>query len=141
VPPAWDYWFGHYGGSYYSLDVNDNGTDRHYRNAASDYSTDVFSSKAQSFIEASAQGGEPFFAYVAPMAPHYPTKAAPRDLNTYNGLKAPRPPSFNEADVSDKPPWIPSLPQLSATQIAQLDTRQENRAETLQALDELVEGW
>ena len=140
VPPGWDDWFGHYGGSYYGLRVNDNGTLRRYGNTASDYSTDVFSNEAQGFIATSAQSGEPFFAYIAPMAPHYPSKAAPRDLNTYDGLKAPRPPSFNEADVSDKPPWIRSLPLLSPDQIAQIDTRQENRAETLQALDDLVEG-
>jgi N-acetylglucosamine-6-sulfatase len=140
VPQGWDYWFGHYGGSYYALRVNDNGILRRYGNSASDYSTDVFSSKAQSFIGASAQSGEPFFAFVAPKAPHDPSKAAPRHLHTYDGLKAPRPPSFNEADVRDKPPWISSLPKLSSSQIAQLDARQENRAETLQALDDLVEG-
>ena len=140
VPPGWDYWFGHYGGSYYSLDVNDEGTDRHYGNTASDYGTDVISNEAQSFIDTSAQSGGPFFAYIAPIAPHYPIKAAPRDLNTYDGPKAPRPPSFDEAHVSDKPPWIRSLPKLSASQIAQLDARQEDRAETLQALDDLVEG-
>jgi N-acetylglucosamine-6-sulfatase len=140
VPPGWDDWFGQYGGSYYSLDVNDNGTDRHYGNSASDYGTDVISNEAQSFIATSAQMGEPFFAYVAVTAPHYPTKAAPRDLNTYDGLKAPRPPSFHEDDVSDKPPWIRSLPKLRASQITHIDTRQEDRAETLQALDDLVKG-
>jgi arylsulfatase A-like enzyme len=140
VPPGWDDWFGHYGGSYYGLRVNDNGTLRRYDNTASGYSTDVFSNEAQDFIATSAQSGEPFFAYVAPMAPHYPAKAAPRHLSTYDGLKAPRPPSFNEADVSDKPPWIKSKPLLSADQIAQIDARQEARAESLQALDDLVEG-
>jgi N-acetylglucosamine-6-sulfatase len=139
-PPGWDDWFAHSGGSYYGLKVNDNGTLRRYGNTASGYSTDVYSKEAQEFIATSASTGKPFFAYVAPTAPHYPTKAAPRDLNTYDGLKAPRPLSFNEANVSDKPPWISSLPPLSASQIAQIDTRQEDRAETLQALDDLVEG-
>jgi N-acetylglucosamine-6-sulfatase len=140
VPPGWDDWFGKYGGAYYGLRVNDNGTHRRYGKTASGYSTDVISNEAQSFIDTSAARGEPFFAYVAVTAPHYPTIAAPRDLNTYDGLKAPRPPSFNEADVSDKPPWIRSLPLLSASQITQIDTRQEDRAETLQALDDLVEA-
>ncbi len=139
-PPGWDDWFAHYFGSYYGLKVNDNGTLRRYPNTASGYSTDVYSKEAQEFIATSASTGKPFFAYVAPTAPHYPIIAAPRDLNTYDGLKAPRPLSFNEANVSDKPPWISSLPPLSASQIAQIDTRQEDRAETLQALDDLVEG-
>jgi N-acetylglucosamine-6-sulfatase len=55
-------------------------------------------------------------------------------------VKAPRLPSFNEADVSDKPPWILSLPILTNAQIADLDKRHEKRVETLQALDDLVEG-
>jgi N-acetylglucosamine-6-sulfatase len=105
VPPGRDDWFGHYGGSYYSLDVND-GTDRHYGNTASDYGTDVISNEARSFIGTSARRAERFFTYVAPIAPHSPSKAAPRDLNTYDGLKATRPPSFDEADVSDKARWI-----------------------------------
>jgi N-acetylglucosamine-6-sulfatase len=140
VPQGWADWFGLYAGDYYGWGVNDNGTDRHYGNTASDYSTDVISNETQSFIDASVAQQRPFFAYVAPAAPHYPITPAPRDLHTYDGLKAPRPPSFNEADVSDKPPWIRSLPKLSSSKIAQLDARQEGRAETLQALDDLVEG-
>jgi N-acetylglucosamine-6-sulfatase len=140
MPPGWNDWFGLYGDNYYNWAANDNGTHRRYGSTASDYSTDVISNEAQSFIDASVAQGKPFFAYVGVAAPHYPITPAPRDLHTYDGLKAPRPPSFNEADVSDKPSWIRSLPKLSASQIAQIDTRQENRAETLQALDDLVEG-
>src|SRR5919107_947906 len=144
---GWDDWFGWYGdnnANYYNWSVNDNGTHRRYGNTASDYSTEVISREAQSFIDTSVDPnvgqGKPFFAWVGVSAPHYPPTAAPLDLNTYNGLKAPRPLSFNEDDVTDKPPWIKSLPPLSASQIAQIDTRQKDRAETLQALDDLVEG-
>lgn len=84
--------------------------------------------------------GEPFFAYVSPTAPHKPYIPARRDAHTFDGLEAPRSPSFNEEDVSDKPPWIQLLPRLSADEIVQLDDRHEARAETLQALDDLVEG-
>jgi N-acetylglucosamine-6-sulfatase len=55
-------------------------------------------------------------------------------------VKGPRLDSFNEADVSEKPPWIQSLPILTRAQIADLDKRHEDRVETLQALDDLVEG-
>ena len=41
-----------------------------------------------------------------PYAPHVPATPAPRDAHAYDGAKAPRLPSFNEANVSDKPPWI-----------------------------------
>jgi N-acetylglucosamine-6-sulfatase len=139
VPPGWVDWFAAEI-KYYNYDVNDNGTIVHYGSDESDYSTNVLRKQTQQFIHASVARHKPFFAYVAPKAPHRPRTPAPRDLHTYDGEQASRPPSFNEDDVSDKPPWIRSLPKLSDNQIAQIDTRQENRAETLQALDDLVEG-
>jgi N-acetylglucosamine-6-sulfatase len=140
VPPGWDHWFATFGFEYFDYDVNDNGTIRHFGASSSDYHTDVLSSQTQSFIGTSVAGGEPFFAYVAPIAPHTPTTPAPRDLRTYDGVKAPRPPSFNELDVSGKPFWIQSLSRLTTYQTAQIDAHHEARAETLQAVDDLVEG-
>jgi arylsulfatase A-like enzyme len=49
-------------------------------------------------------------------------------------------PSFNEAVVSDKPPWIQSLPRLTSADMANIDQRHENRVESLQAVDDLVAG-
>jgi N-acetylglucosamine-6-sulfatase len=143
VPRGWDVWFGGVwmgGVEYYDYDINDNGTIRHFGATDKDYLTDVLRMQTKAFIGASVAQGKPFFAYVAPTAPHVPSIPATRDLHAYDGEKAPRPPSFNEDDVSDKPPWISSRPPLRDDQIAQIDTRQENRAETLQALDDLIEG-
>jgi N-acetylglucosamine-6-sulfatase len=141
VPPGWDRWFADVGSAgYYDYDVNDNGTKKHFGKKASDYSTDVLRNNTLAFIGTSAAQGKPFFAYVAPKAPHSPATPAPRDMHTYDGLKAPRPPSFNENDVSDKPPWIRSRPLLDSHKIAQLDIRYEDRVESLQAVDDLVEG-
>ena len=86
----------------------------------------------------------PFFAYVTPIAPHTrragKTRPAPRDKHTYDGLKAPRMPSFKSEDVSDKPSWIRKLPRLSAAKKAKIANRREKRAESLQAVDDLVAG-
>jgi N-acetylglucosamine-6-sulfatase len=139
VPPGWDDWFATEIG-YYDYNINHNGTIVHYGSDSSDYSTDVIAQQTKQFIQKSVERHKPFFAYVAPKAPHDPAKPAPRDKHTYDGIKAPRPPSFNEKDVSDKPPWIRSLPKLSDRQKAQIDAEQEKRAETLQALDDLVAG-
>jgi N-acetylglucosamine-6-sulfatase len=49
-------------------------------------------------------------------------------------------PSFNEPDVSDKPSWIRQLPRLTTADITAVDKRHEKRVESLQAVDELVEG-
>jgi arylsulfatase A-like enzyme len=137
-PPGWDDWFAFKQLSYYDYDVNDNGTIKHFGTTNSAYSTDVLKTQVNEFIGASAAQGKPFFAYVAPYAPHAPATPAPRDLHTFDPAKAPRLASFNEADVSDKPPWIQSLRRLTSTDIANIDQRHENRVESLQAVDDLV---
>jgi arylsulfatase A-like enzyme len=137
-PPGWDDWFAFKQLSYYNYDVNDNGTIKHFGTTNSAYSTDVLKTQVNEFIGASAAQGKPFFAYVAPYAPHAPATPAPRDKQTFDPAKAPRLASFNEADVSDKPPWIQSLRRLTSTDIANIDQRHENRVESLQAVDDLV---
>jgi len=141
VPLGWDRWFAHVNGDgYYDYQINDNGTIRDYGSTSADYETDVIANNAERFIGTSANSGVPFFAYVAPKAPHGPAIPTLRDLHAYDGLKAPRPPSFNEKDVSDKPPLIRQLPRLSAAEKAKIDRLHEGRAELLQAVDDLVEG-
>jgi N-acetylglucosamine-6-sulfatase len=140
VPVGWDHWFATFGFKYFDYDVNDSGTIRHFGASSSDYHTDVLSRQTRTFISTSVARGEPFFAYVAPIAPHTPTTPAPRYLSTYDGAKAPRLPSFNELDVSDKPSWIQALPRLTTYQTAQIDAHHEARVEALQAVDDLVGG-
>jgi arylsulfatase A-like enzyme len=142
-PPGWDRWFAFTKLGYYNYDVNDNAVNEngeiiHYGTKTTDYSTDVLSSQVQNFIREKAAQSKPFFAYVAPYAPHAPATPAPRDKQTFNQAKAPRLPSFNERDVSDKPPWIQSLRRLTSDDIANIDQRHENRVESLQAVDDLV---
>jgi N-acetylglucosamine-6-sulfatase len=139
VPPGWDYWFSTWGG-YFRYDANDQGTIRHFGTKASDYRTDVESRKTRMFIGTSVARGKPFFAYVAPKAPHSPSTPAPRDRHAYDGLRAPRLPSFKEKNISDKPPWIRKLPRLSDAKKAKIDNHAEKRAESLQAVDDLVAG-
>jgi N-acetylglucosamine-6-sulfatase len=137
VPPGWDYWFVTWG-EYFNYNVNDNGTLKHFGTSSSDYRTDVEKRRTLAFIDASVASREPFFAYLAPKAPHLPATPAPRDRHTFDQEKAPRLASFNEADVSDKPPWIQSLRRLTSTDIANIDQRHEDRVESLQTVDDLV---
>ena len=141
VPPGWDTWFAHVNGiDYYDYQINDNGTIKHYESTSADYETDVIANHAKTFIGTSADAGEPFFAYVAPKAPHLPATPAPGDLHTYDGLKTRRPPSFNEKDVTDNLSWIRQLPRLSDAKKAKIENQHERRAESLQAVDDLVAG-
>ena len=143
TPPGWDRWFAistKGDPQYFDYDVNDDGRMRHFGTSGSDYVTDVLSRKTNAFVGSSASGNAPFFAYVAPIAPHAPAVPAPRDEHTHDGVNGPRLPSFDEENVSDKPAWIRKLPRLTADQVAAIDLRHERRVESLQAVDDLVGG-
>lgn len=145
IPPGWDDWF--VGApAYYNYGINDNGTVIHFGDQPEDYSTDVLTERVVSFLDqAESNDDQPFFAFFAPGAPHAhgmrngPPIPAPRHLGTFDGLTAPRTPSFNEADVSDKPPHIRNLPLLTDVQIAAIDRQYQSRVESLQSVDEGVE--
>jgi N-acetylglucosamine-6-sulfatase len=108
VPPGWDEWHAFQGEArFYNYTLNENGNSVRYGAAPQDYSTDVLSRKATSFIAGQA---EPFLLVVAPNAPHDPRAAAPRHQQAFADMPMPRPASFNEAHASDKPAWVRTLP-------------------------------
>jgi N-acetylglucosamine-6-sulfatase len=139
VPPGWNEW-DVAGNGYPEFDysLNENGRVVTYGHQPSDYLTDVLSRKGQSFIGQSARAGTPFMLEIATFAPHAPFTPAPRDANRFPGLKAPRGPAFNEADMSDKPAWIKNHPRLTTKQIATIDTSFRKRAQAVQAVDKLL---
>jgi N-acetylglucosamine-6-sulfatase len=145
VPPGWSHWFSPNGGGAYAqyrYRMNRNGTTVAYGANANDYMLDVLSNEAASFIRASSREhpGEPFFVYLAPYIPHGPATPPPRYANRLPGLKVPRPPSFNESDVSDKPPRVRDLPLLSPAQIAQVDALYRKRRQSVLALEDMVQN-
>jgi N-acetylglucosamine-6-sulfatase len=148
VPPGWNDWHTIYSGfsSYFNYALNENGRVVDYGAKEEEYITDVFTQRAVEFIDrAEANDAQPFFLFFAPTAPHGgagpngPPTPAPRHHGMFADLRAPRPPSFNEADVSDKPAAIATLPLLTAPQIAAIDLEYQARLESLQALDEGIE--
>ena len=125
--------------------MNENGTVVQYGSAEGDYITDVFTGKAVTFIDrAESNDAQPFFLALTLTAPHGggarngPATPAPRHAGMFAGEQAPRPPSFNEADVSDKPPAVRNQPLLTAAQVADIDYEYQTRLESLQAVDEGV---
>ncbi len=56
---------------------------------AKGFCTDVFFRQANRFIEENAKAGKPFFAYIAPNAPHSPMHAPEKYLAMYEGKKKP----------------------------------------------------
>jgi N-acetylglucosamine-6-sulfatase len=139
VPPGWDEWFGYAGqGKFDRYLVSDNGQPAMFDQMPEDYEADVYARRAVAFIEDAAAAADPFFLYVAPQAPHQPAIPAPRDADAFAGATAPRPPSFNEADVADKPTWVRNSLTLTDEQIAQIDALYRSRLASLLAVDQLV---
>jgi N-acetylglucosamine-6-sulfatase len=102
VPPGWDEWFALADRApqirYYDYRLNENGKLVPYGDDPADYSTRVLTRKAVEFVS----GDAPFFLYLAPIAPHPPSEPDPADVAATVPAWSP-PPSFDEADVSDKP--------------------------------------
>jgi len=145
IPPGWDTWFAFNSpltnapqAYYYNYTVNANGVQLSYGSSEADYGTDVLATQAEQFIRTSDP--RPFFVYIAPYAPHEPSIPASRHANLFNDLSPWRPPSYNEADVSDKPAWLASFPLLTPTQQSTGDTSHKNMLRSLQAVDDLLAG-
>ena len=139
VPPGWDEWYGKLDGQeLYDYRINENGEEVAYGNATEDFFTDVLSGKATDFVQSAASGDKPFFMYVAPTAPHGPTTPAERHEGDFADEQAPRPPSFDEEDVSDKPSWIRDSASLSEQDVSGIDSHYRKRLESMLAVDEMV---
>ncbi len=140
VPPGWNEWYGSDDGyPEFNYRLNENGKIVQYGNKPEDYLTDVLAGKAADFVTRAASGTQPFFLYIATFAPHNPATPAPRYANAFPDAKAPRSPSYNEADVRDKPQWVQGLPLLDEKRQAADDELFRKRIQTLQSVDDLVE--
>jgi arylsulfatase A-like enzyme len=121
------------GGAYYSYDLLGTGSPESFGTAPEDYSSDVLAAKASDFVTGS-DPGSPFFVVYAPFGPHAPSNPAPRHVGTWS-TAALQPPA-NEADMSDKPAFMQSLPLLPNRQLRRAIRKQN---ESLMAIDEGVQ--
>ena len=140
IPPGWSNWVALHSGQPSTIYVmNDNGVlVSHDATADDDESfTDLLARESLEFIDDAAEAGRPFFLLMTPFAPHSPAIPASRHAGLFSGMVVPRTASLNEADVSDKPPFL-QRPLISASGIAGLDASYRNRLRTLRAVDEAV---
>ena len=96
VPPGWDHW-----AAYASAGINVDGRMVPYQG----HYTDWLSERAEAFLEG-RDDDSPFFMHLATLDTHEPLIAPSRHADAYPDARAPRPPSFGEGDVSDKPRWV-----------------------------------
>lgn len=159
VPPGWNEWYAGVDPTTYRMwgyTLNENGALRTYgKKTVEDpklYQTDVLARKAVDYIKRKAPEKTPFFLSFMPLAPHVegkavkraidPARATPRPAPRHAGVFAdrplPTPPSFNEADVSDKPWHIRRLPLLEGDRLAKTTATYRARLGSLLAVDEAV---
>jgi N-acetylglucosamine-6-sulfatase len=162
VPPGWSEWHAAAAPSLptdgdtfraynYTLDVN--GTSVRYGQDPAAFKQDVLNRKAVGFVNRRAPKAQPFFLWLTYTAPHaggpnpnpnppfncdVAAKPAPRHAHAFDSEPLPRPPNFNEANVSDKPTAIRNLPRLTASQIAEIQRKYRCALESLLSVDEGV---
>lgn len=118
VPPGWDDWWAFtitQPPMYYTYNVRDLYTITQYENAR--LSTDVIFDKGIQFVQNNSDN--PFFLMLAVSAPH-PTEGEspvdPQDAGLFEDYVLTSP-SFNEADMSDKPLHMQALPLLDEVKV------------------------
>jgi arylsulfatase A-like enzyme len=117
-----------------------------------DYSPDVTGGVTEELVRAERRSKQPFFIWWTPAAPHREDVAttlmrrpgadprpAPRHEAAAKRLRLPRPASFNEADLSDKPSNVTkAAPPLTDADINQLQLDYGGRIGSLRAVDDHV---
>jgi N-acetylglucosamine-6-sulfatase len=156
VPPGWDEWHGAPHSSAFNYShwrVNENGSlveypvDEH----PDEYLTDYQGRRASELIEQASPGEQPFYLQVWFVAPHtarprdaddppgFATPSpAPRHRDAFAATPMPRPPSFGEASVHDKPQVVSELALLDPETIAAIEENWRQEHESLLAVDEAV---
>jgi N-acetylglucosamine-6-sulfatase len=157
-PNGWTEWFGLVDPWTYRMwgyQLFENGDRRTYgsllREIPRYYQTEVLSRRATQFIRRRAGGDAPFFLSVAYLAPHHESgktqgrtgklvRPAPRHRGRYAHMALPKPPSYNESDLSDKPRWVGRNRAINSRREAAILSRLRERWASLPAVDDGVEA-
>jgi arylsulfatase A-like enzyme len=137
VPPGWSYWYAQTsppgGGT-----ANENGDLVNYSGSF----PVTIASKARAFLDhATDQAGDPpFMLFYWTTQPHLPANVPSGYNDLFQGAKLPRPPSFDEPDVSDKPAYIRNRPRLTQDQINQLEADHKTQLRNLAHVDDTLEN-
>jgi N-acetylglucosamine-6-sulfatase len=135
IPPGWDRWYAWNGPKQGWTDVNDQGNQKPLNPQEADSDT---SNAALQFLSNSLGRTAPVFALVSFGAEHSPYYYDRADASKFKGVGVPRSPSFNEADVSDKPSYVSKLAKLSESGVAQMDQDYANGLRSLMRVDRFI---
>jgi N-acetylglucosamine-6-sulfatase len=139
VPPGWDRWFATYDrdSGYYGYTAVSDGNEVQYGSDPADYGQTVLRNEAVSFIE-DTDASQPLFMYWATHAPHAPAIPERQDRKAFASLARWRPPSYDEADVSDKPSHVRARPPIDRATAREIDRFRLDQIRSLQSVDRSV---
>ncbi len=146
VPPGWDDWYASVGGGhYFDNRLIENGEPVQHTGP---YQTDLYTDISIDIIERRIEGDDPLFLWTSYFAPHVgqPTEPddpaittpvpAPRHRDDFSGEPLRTDPSFDEADVTDKPAYVRNRKRVRPAMHGMLTELYQQRLESLQAVDE-----
>jgi N-acetylglucosamine-6-sulfatase len=153
VPPGWDHWQSIARGGvydYYNYRLNQDGRVRDVRGV---YQTDYWTEQSERLIHQMSSDDRPFFLWQSHVAPHtacpimnygagcwenpMPSMAYTRAYD-HAPLPQRKKPSYDEADVSDKPRYIASKKQIAPRRATRYRELYQRRIESLQSVDDAV---
>ena len=153
VAPGWDQWYS-FGGNltrYYDYDLYVNGGVVHRGHRAAANATNVATNAALGLLRSYARRAQPFYLQLDEPAPHVAGQRDPfggmcghaaiperRDERTFKHARLPRPPSFNEVNMTDKPSFLRSAPRLDRGAVNRDRRRWRCALGALQGVDRAV---
>lgn len=144
LPPGWDRWFSVCTmGGYFHNEYNDDGEAVTLGGEPEHYMTSVIGNRTVEWLE-QLEPEEPFFAYVAPHAPHvadtvfpFVTQAAPWYAGSLGEATAPRTPNWNQVNAKAHPVIANQAPMDDFT-VQWSDSLYRARQESMLSVDDLV---
>jgi N-acetylglucosamine-6-sulfatase len=145
--PGWDEWvtmLPPY--SYFDYALAINGTTRSFGDGAPEYLTTVLNRRAARIVKERMPGPAPLYLQVDQLAPHGQSEQEegscgltatplPGDFRRFAREQLPRPPSFDEDDLSDKPPFRRLLERLPPGRVESMRDNYRCRLASIRAVD------
>jgi arylsulfatase A-like enzyme len=151
VAPGWSNWFTVLSHTqYYRYEASKDGHRRRFGNRPRDYISRVLGREVQKLIHKYAKDRRPFFLQLDERAPHVSRTNDPygdcdekpipdrHDEHRFSHAPLPEPPSFNEADMSDKPAFLRTAPRVGPRNEARLTAKWRCSLESLVGVDRNV---
>ena len=158
IPPGWSEWHSMIEPSTFDMSawtMNDNGQISNLPgpDRPGEHQTDYMHRRAVELIDGAAPATQPFFLSLSFVAPHSNRNRDPDDpprlrtpsppprfRDVFEATPLPRPPSFNEQHMGDKPQVVADRTRMAPNAVASIQENYQQELESLLAVDEAVGG-